>query len=99
MCSHPARNVSQDALESSSPQWSPTGSYLSYDVRRDDGDEVNVDVYIVALSGGSPVNVTNDTARSPDGAWSPDGSRFVFVSDRNGNDDIYVADGDGRNPV
>ena len=30
---------------------------------------------------------------------TPDGSRFVFVTNRDGNDDIYVADGDGRNPV
>jgi Tol biopolymer transport system component len=92
------RNVSNDLGDSSGPRWSPTGEYLAYNVRREDGDDVNVDVYIVGGSVGSPVNVTNDSGESSEGAWSPDGSRFLFVTDRDGNDEIYVADGNGRNP-
>ena len=30
-------------------------------------------------------------------AWSPDGRRIAFYSDRDGNEEIYVADADGRN--
>ena len=37
--------------------------------------------------------------RHEDGApsWSPDGKRIVFVSDREGNHEIYVMDTDGGN--
>ena len=30
-------------------------------------------------------------------SWSPDGERIVFVSNRDGNNEIYVMDADGGN--
>ena len=32
-------------------------------------------------------------------AWSPDGSQIAFMSNRDGNREIYVMDVDGSNPV
>ena len=32
-------------------------------------------------------------------SWSPDSSKIAFVSSRDGTDEIYVMDADGRNPV
>ena len=94
-----ARNVSADPWPSSDPQWSPTGSQLSYSVQHEGVEYSNLDVYIVEVSGGSPINVTDDPAWSPRGSWSPDGSRFLYVTNRDGNDEIYLANADGRNPV
>ncbi len=37
----------------------------------------------------------NDTADDTSAAWSPDATRIAFVSDRNGNDEIYVMNSDG----
>jgi Tol biopolymer transport system component len=42
------------------------------------------DIWMMKL-GGTPVNLTNDTALDTDPAWSPDGSRLVYSSDRNGS--------------
>jgi uncharacterized protein YjdB len=44
-----------------------------------------------------PIRITNDSSNEAMGAWSPDGSRVVFVSDRDGNYELYVADADGGN--
>jgi hypothetical protein len=42
--------------------------------------------------------VTNAPSNEAMGAWSPDGSRIAFVSDRDGNYELYVADADGEHP-
>ena len=40
----------------------------------------------------SPSRLTKDTANDGAAAWSPDGSRIAFVSDRDGDFEIYVMD-------
>ena len=55
----------------------------------------------VTSSGGDWVagalrRLTTDGGGSP--SWSPDGQHIAFVSDRDGNADIYVMDSDGSNP-
>ena len=41
--------------------------------------------------------LTNNTSRDIPPSWSPDGKRVAFVSDRDGNDEIYVMNADGTN--
>ena len=41
--------------------------------------------------------LTHDGAFDGEPAWSPDGSQIAFVSNRNGNWDIYTMDADGDN--
>ena len=45
--------------------------------------------------GGNPTRITDSPATERRPAWSPDGSKLAFVSDRDGNDEIYVMDADG----
>ncbi len=49
--------------------------------------------------GTGQVNLTNNPASDGLPTWSPDGSRIAFVSDRDGNDEIYVMNADGTGPV
>ena len=51
-----------------------------------------------ALDPSAPVNLSNHFRDDWDPAWSPDGSRIAFVSQRDGNAEIYVMDADGRQP-
>jgi dipeptidyl aminopeptidase/acylaminoacyl peptidase len=39
--------------------------------------------------------LTDNTADDLNPAWSPDGTRIAFVSDRDGNENVYVMDADG----
>ncbi len=46
-----------------------------------------------------PEQLIYSSAREISAEYSPDGSRIVFASRRTGNDEIWVCDRDGRNPV
>lgn len=41
--------------------------------------------------------LTFGNSNNSEPAWSPDGKRIVFVSDRDGNAELYLMDADGRN--
>ena len=45
--------------------------------------------------GGQQRNCTKDM-QGDDPSWSPDGKRIVFVSERDGNKEIYTINADGR---
>jgi len=58
----------------------------------------NLEKIIQTLLGVSSSNITNDDSSDARARWSPDGSRIAFMSDRNGNFDIYLMEADGKNP-
>jgi TolB protein len=55
------------------------------------------DVYTVRADGSGLVRLTRTRARESTPAWSPDGAQLVFVRERPGNADVYVADARARN--
>ena len=76
------------------PDWSPDGSrivFYSLDVGG------NFDIWVT--DGTQETRLTEDPAVDREPAWSPAGDQIVFVSDRDGNSEIYVMDVDGSNPV
>lgn len=57
------------------------------------------DVYTVPAEDGSIRNLTRTPGiREKDGAWSPDGKWIAYISDRTGEDELYIAPRDGMSP-
>jgi Tol biopolymer transport system component len=47
----------------------------------------------VRADGTGQTRLTHDNGLDP--AWSPDGSKIAFISERDGNREVYVMDADG----
>ena len=50
---------------------------------------------MVNVDGSGITRLTNNSNRDESPSFSPDGRRVAFVSDRDGNDEIYAMDADG----
>ena len=75
-----------DGVESS-PRFSPDGSKLVYDR---DGE-----IFSRTLSNGTEVNLSNNVAVDSSPIWSRDGSWIAFLSERDGQGDLYRMRADG----
>jgi Tol biopolymer transport system component len=80
------------------PTWSPDGSRLAFASERSG----NFDIYCMdvqaALEGAGETalrQLTQGRASDLEPAWSPDGARIAFMSDRDGNWEIYTIDVEG----
>lgn len=55
------------------------------------------DVWTLPVKSGITRNLTmSDTAHDRDVAWSPDGKYIAYISDRTGEDEIYIQNQDGK---
>ena len=52
----------------------------------------------MSLDGADPVRLTDNEADDGYVSWSPDGDRLAFMSDRDGNSEIYTMRLDGSDP-
>ncbi|HKG92797.1 MAG TPA: amidohydrolase, partial [Gemmatimonadaceae bacterium] len=77
------------------------GTWLSLDVSSDGRTivfDLMGDLYTMPMAGGKATRITDGPALDAQPRFSPDGRTIAFVSDRNGSDNLWVADADGRNP-
>ena len=77
------------------------GTWLSLDVSPDGRTiafEMVGDIYTLPIAGGQAKRITDGLAFDVQPRFSPDGKQIVFVSDRNGSDNLWVMDADGQNP-
>jgi Tol biopolymer transport system component len=97
--SEPSPLTTVEPLSRSGPagvDWSPDGTRLALTcVTKDPDGKVRPDVCVMDAAGGEVTAIAGGAASDADPVWSPDGSRIAFVSDRDGNEEIYVMDADG----
>jgi Tol biopolymer transport system component/serine/threonine protein kinase len=82
------------------PAISRQGNRLAYNERFLDSNIWRLDASGAARSRrGSPAKLISSTRADHSPQFSPDGRRIVFVSDRSGNEEIWVCESDGTNPL
>lgn len=60
-------------------------------IARTVGSNLNEDIFIIAADGSNERNLTDNPETDDDAPdWSADGQQLVFVSDRDGNKEIYI---------
>lgn len=80
----------------SDPQLSPDGTRVAYvvtDVNQQKNTRNN-DIWIVPLTGGMPVRLTQADQSDDRPRWSPDGKQIAFISARDGGSQVWVMGAD-----
>ncbi|RKY02120.1 hypothetical protein DRP77_08435 [Candidatus Poribacteria bacterium] len=56
----------------------------------------NYDIYLLERPGGKPIRLTNHPAYDGTPRWSPDGKKAIFISQRDGENRLYLIDLEDR---
>ncbi len=88
----PATDISFETSEGTwmSVDVSPNGKQLVFDLLGD--------IYSMPITGGKATLLAGGQAYETQPRFSPDGKRISFTSDRDGSDNIWTMDPDGKNP-
>ena len=84
--------TNHDTTDSAHPVWAPVGLAFLYELILDEGHS---GIATSDFPGGHFQTVVGVSDSSLWPAWSPDGSQIAFVSNRDGQTDIYIVDKDG----
>ena len=78
-----------------------SGTWMSLDVAPDGRSivtDILGDLYRVPVGGGKAQRITNGMGFDSQPVFSPDGNRIAFVSDRSGEESLWIARSDGSEP-
>ena len=77
------------------------GTWLSIDVSPDGQTivtDIAGDLYTIPIGGGKATRITEGLPFDAQPRWSPDGRKIAYVTDKDGSDELWVIDADGKNP-
>lgn len=89
--------LTNNNLEDDHPAWSADGGQLTYDEKDPNGTARNI--IVMNSDGSNQKQVLNNGAVNYEPSFSPDNSKIVYVSNKDGNNDIWVMGSDGSNPT
>ena len=83
----------ETVIQGDTPAWAPAGDQIAYKGCDPTGN--NCGIWLVRQNGTESTRIVTDpSAGFP--AWSPDGRQIAFMSNRDGNWDIYLVGVDGQ---
>jgi TolB protein len=74
------------------PAWSPAASHIAFS---DSAGASGLDVFTMTATGANRIPVVSTPGGDNQVAWSPDGAKLVFVSNGDGDGEIYTSRADG----
>ncbi len=83
--SHPVQLTTFQGPPTGTPHWSPDERTIAFDSRASG----NSSIYLVSAEGGVPVRLTVDKSENVIPSWSADGRIIYFVSDRDGQEQVW----------
>jgi TolB protein len=92
-------NVTRGTVSAFGPTLSPDGSRVAFGVFEAGGQVTNI--YTAGADGSDLRRLTNNAAGRGSGsaAWSPDGRLIAYISNQDGQGDVYIMPQDGSNPT
>lgn len=89
----PATSTAQAFAPSPSPM--PGQRHIAY--ARGEHPDSPWQIVVASSDGAEPRPLTTGADRNTSPSWSPDGKRILFVSNREGNEDIWIMEATGKN--
>src|SRR5690242_11022074 len=85
--------ANQDTAQNSTVECDGNELTIAYAI----GDAESSNIYTLNLESMKSESVTQDNHRNVGPVWSPDGQKLAFMSNRDGNWEIYLVNADGSN--
>jgi Tol biopolymer transport system component len=96
--SNPNRLTTEDASDIH-PFWSADGTRILFSSNRGKSDPNDFDIYEMNADGTGVRQITSGPEVDTYASWSPDGSHIVTRRVINGDNEVFLLDPDGGNPV
>ena len=75
--------------------WAPNRNMIAYVATGENHGQTDIFTVDLDVPGVEPRNITNNPHHNSNPVWSPEGTRILFVSDRDGNHELYTMNIDG----